>query len=85
MNERAKKILASGLTELGVRLTTADPGKFYLFADELRRWGSNINLTAIKRGPGIAVKHFLDSLTMIGIIGTKGPSDRIEIRLFYNF
>lgn len=72
MNERAKKILASGLTELGVRLTTADLGKFYLLAAELKKWGRKINITAIMEDEEIAIKHFLDSLTMLGIIGTKG-------------
>jgi 16S rRNA (guanine527-N7)-methyltransferase len=72
VNERAKKILASGLTELGVGLTTAEMGKFNLLATELKKWGRKINLTTIKEDEEIAVKHFIDSLTLIRSIGTKG-------------
>jgi 16S rRNA (guanine527-N7)-methyltransferase len=72
VNERAKKILASGSTELGVGLTTAEMGKFNLLATELKKWGRKINLTTIKEDEEIAVKHFLDSLTLIRSIGTKG-------------
>jgi 16S rRNA (guanine527-N7)-methyltransferase len=72
VNERSKKILASGLTELGVGLTTAEMGKFNLLATELKKWGRKINLTTIKEDEEIAVKHFIDSLTLIRSIGTKG-------------
>lgn len=72
MKERAKNILASGATELGAGLTTAEMGKFNLLAAELKKWSRKINLTAIKEDEEIAVKHFLDSLTLIRIIGTKG-------------
>jgi 16S rRNA (guanine527-N7)-methyltransferase len=72
MNERAKKILTCGAAELGVGLTTDELGKFYILATELKKWGRKINLTAIRDDEDIAVKHFLDSLTIIGIIGTKG-------------
>jgi 16S rRNA (guanine527-N7)-methyltransferase len=72
VNEQAKKKLTSGLNELGVELTTAEMGKFNLLAAELKKWSRKINLTAIKEDEEIAVKHFLDSLTLIRIIGTKG-------------
>lgn len=72
MNERAKNILTNGVAELGVSLTAAELGEFYLLAAELKKWGKKINLTAIKEDEEIAVKHFLDSLTLLRIIGTKG-------------
>jgi 16S rRNA (guanine527-N7)-methyltransferase len=72
VNERAKSILATGVAELGVGLTTAELGKFYMLAAELKKWGRKINLTAIREDEEIAVKHFLDSLTLLRIIGTTG-------------
>lgn len=72
MNEQAKNIFASGATELGVTLTTAELGKFYLLAAELKKWGGKINLTAIREDEEIAVKHFLDSLTLLRTVGGKG-------------
>ena len=72
MNERAKEILTRGSTELGLRLTAGELGKLYTFAAELKKWGRKINLTAIKEDEEIAVKHFLDSLTLLKIVGSKG-------------
>ena len=72
MNERAKDILVHGAAELGVKLTTGELGKLYSLAAELRKWGRKINLTAIREDDEIAIKHFLDSLTLLKFIGAKG-------------
>ena len=72
MNERGKEILVTGAATLGVNLTTAELGKFYALAAELQKWGRKINLTAIREDEDVAVKHFLDSLTLLKIIGAKG-------------
>lgn len=72
MKERAKNILVSGAAELGVELTIAELGKFYLLAAELKKWGRKINLTAIRDDEDITVKHFLDSITLLKIIEAKG-------------
>ena len=72
MNERAKELFGRGLAELGVTLTSAELGKFYLLAAELGKWSRKINLTAIRGDEDIAVKHFIDSLTVLRAIGTKG-------------
>ncbi len=72
MNERAKELFGRGLAELGVTLTSAELGKFYLLATELGKWSRKINLTAIRGDEDIAVKHFIDSLTVLRAIGTKG-------------
>ncbi len=72
MNERAKELLARGAAELGVELTTAELGKFYALAAELKKWGRKINLTAIREDEEIALKHFLDSLTLLKLVGPRG-------------
>lgn len=72
MNERAKEHLVQGARELGVELTTAELGKFYHFAAELKKWARKINLTAITADEEIAVKHFLDSLTLLKIVTGHG-------------
>ncbi len=72
MNERAKVILANGAQELGLVPSTAEFGKLYALAAELKKWGRKINLTAIRDDEEIVIKHFLDSLTLLRIIGTKG-------------
>lgn len=72
MNDRAKEHLSRGALQLGVELTPAQLGKFYALAAELKKWGKKINLTAIRDDEEIAVKHFLDSLTLLKAIGRHG-------------
>jgi 16S rRNA (guanine527-N7)-methyltransferase len=72
MNERARELLVSGAAEMGLSLTSAELGKLYRFADELKKWSRKINLTAITADEEIAVKHFLDSLTPLKVVGPKG-------------
>ncbi len=72
MNDRAKELLTHGAAELGVPLTPAELGRFYRFAAELKKWSRKINLTAIHDDEEIAVKHFLDSLSLLKVIGRKG-------------
>lgn len=72
MNERAKDLLIRGVAELGLHLATAELGKLYTFAAELKKWSRKINLTAITADEDIAVKHFLDSLTVLKVVGPKG-------------
>ncbi|HEY6872092.1 MAG TPA: 16S rRNA (guanine(527)-N(7))-methyltransferase RsmG [Geobacteraceae bacterium] len=72
MNERAKEHLSAGARELGVELTSSELGKFYAFAAELKKWAKKINLTAITGDEEIAVKHFLDSLTLLKVVTGHG-------------
>lgn len=72
MNERAKEIFSRGLTQLGLQLTSAELGKFYQLAAELAKWSRKINLTAIRGDEDMVVKHFLDSLTLLRAIGSRG-------------
>ena len=77
MNERAKGLLVTGAGELGVKLSAAELGKLYAFASELKKWSRKINLTAIRGDEEIVVKHFLDSLVLLRVVGVKG--DLIDI------
>jgi 16S rRNA (guanine527-N7)-methyltransferase len=58
--------------ELGLLLTEDELGKLYAFAAELKKWSRKINLTAITGDEEIAVKHFLDSLTLLEVVEPKG-------------
>lgn len=53
------------LSPRGVRLDAAQLDRFERFSLLLREWNENVNLTAIVDPAGIAVKHFLDSLTLL--------------------
>ena len=63
MKDAARNMLIRGAAELGLQLSSAELGKLYTFADELKKWSKKINLTAIKGDEEIAVKHFVDSLS----------------------
>jgi 16S rRNA (guanine527-N7)-methyltransferase len=77
VKERAKGLLVTGAGELGVKLSAVELGKLYAFAAELKKWSRKINLTAIRGDEEIVVKHFLDSLVLLRVVGVKG--DLIDI------
>ena len=61
--------LATGARALlQLELTPAQQAAFQSYADELRAWNEQFNLTAIKDLDGIQVKHFLDSLSILKVL-----------------
>ncbi|MBT1073870.1 16S rRNA (guanine(527)-N(7))-methyltransferase RsmG [Geobacter grbiciae] len=72
MDQEAKDLLVRGAAQLGVELTPAQLGKLALFAAELRKWNRKINLTAITTEREIALKHFVDSLSLCRAVGRGG-------------
>ncbi len=72
MDQEAKDLLMRGAAQLGVELTPAQLGKFALFAAELRKWNRKINLTAITTEREIALKHFVDSLSLCRVVDRGG-------------
>jgi 16S rRNA (guanine527-N7)-methyltransferase len=72
MNQRAKDLLTTGTKELGIELSTAQLKSLNQFAEELKKWNRKINLTAIDDDEGIAVKHFVDSLSLLKVVQGSG-------------
>jgi len=72
MNPAAKKALIEGAAQLGISLSDSQVTTFDLFAEELKKWNKKINLTAIADDAGIAIKHFVDSLTIFRAISHSG-------------
>ena len=60
-----KDILINGSRELNVPITEAQAESLITYAGLLKEWNEKMNLTAISDDFGIAVKHFLDSMTAI--------------------
>jgi 16S rRNA (guanine527-N7)-methyltransferase len=50
--------------ELHLNLSDENIESFELFAAELKKWNSRVNLTAIFGDNEIAIKHFIDSLSL---------------------
>ena len=77
MNQAAKDLLINGARELGITLTGAQLVSLNLFAEELKKWNRKINLTAITDDEGIAVKHLVDSLSLLQVV--HGPGRLLDI------
>lgn len=72
MNSDSRVLLMQGAHALGVVLSADDAELFRRFAEELVKWSRKINLTAITTEAEIVVKHFLDSLTLLQVVGDAG-------------
>lgn len=59
---RLVSALIEGSGCLGVDLTKVQAEQFALFAAELHKWNSKINLTTIESDVDVAIKHFVDSI-----------------------
>lgn len=77
MNQSARDLLIAGAGELGLKLSAAQIGALNLFAEELKKWNRKINLTAIDDDEGIAVKHLVDSLSLLKVVN--GPGRLLDI------
>ncbi|NVN98949.1 MAG: 16S rRNA (guanine(527)-N(7))-methyltransferase RsmG [Geobacteraceae bacterium] len=85
-------ILEKGLEELGLTVSEEQVKAFTLFANELRKWNSKINLTSITTLEEITVKHFIDSLAVAKYInpcgnlldiGSGGGFPSIPLKILY--
>jgi 16S rRNA (guanine527-N7)-methyltransferase len=57
-------ILLKGAEELGITLTSQVVEGYLFYIEELKKWNQRINLTSLTTDRDMAVKHFLDSLTI---------------------
>jgi 16S rRNA (guanine527-N7)-methyltransferase len=64
-----KKIIKDGAQLLGIHVTVEQTEFFAFHASELLIWNRKVNLTAITDPLEIAVKHFLDSIAAVPLIG----------------
>ncbi len=68
MNVSERDLLMNGARKLGIELNETDIDRFSILSEELIRWNSKVNLTALKRVADIIAKHFLDSLTLLPLL-----------------
>jgi 16S rRNA (guanine527-N7)-methyltransferase len=69
MNREDSELFRQCADELGIELDSNALGQFDLFAAELKKWNRKINLTSLRDDRDIVVKHFADSMTLIGVLG----------------
>ena len=68
---KAKEIspyLTSGSSDISVPLSAESIRAFQVYAAMLRKWNEKMNLTNIVDDQGIAIRHFIDSLTLVSHI-----------------
>lgn len=64
---------------LGVSLNPLQLKAFQIYESELIEWNSKYNLTAIDSPDKIKIKHFLDSLTCLSVLGEEEKIKFIDI------
>lgn len=64
MSSIITNILEEESKAIGLSITASELISFEKYAAELLKWNSKFNLTSIKKYEEIAVKHFIDSLTI---------------------
>jgi 16S rRNA (guanine527-N7)-methyltransferase len=58
-------LLTEGVAALGLDLAPAVLEQLRIYLEELKLWNAKTNLTALKTGRDIVIKHFLDSLAVL--------------------
>lgn len=73
-NAAAAELLGQGLEQLCIGLDEHACCRLLRYCEELRKWNRKINLIARNTSlPDIIEKHFLDSLTLLPVLGEMAP------------
>ncbi|MRR54598.1 MAG: 16S rRNA (guanine(527)-N(7))-methyltransferase RsmG [Deltaproteobacteria bacterium] len=72
MNKESLELLRFCAGAFALELSAKELGLFDHFAEELKKWNRKINLTAIKDDQEIVIKHFVDSLSLLGCLKKNG-------------
>jgi len=70
-----RELLRSASHDIGVPLNDDAVSLFLQYCDELLFWNRKMSLTSIRSPSDIAIKHFVDSLTIVPLI----PSSAVNI------
>lgn len=71
MEQNISRILVEAAGSLGIILGERERSLFSLYHEELLAWNKKINLFSVKSPEEIAIKHFVDSLTLLPFIENK--------------
>ncbi len=74
-----QEILTAWCAEHQLSLSDRQTAAFQTYADLLIEWNQKMNLTAITEPQEIAVKHFIDSLTVLTCVELKEGASLIDI------
>lgn len=74
-----ESVIQYAKTLFGIDLSTEQIAMFSRYADELTAWNTHTNLTAIIEPQAVAVRHFLDSLSLAPYLKTDNPKKMIDV------
>lgn len=63
-----KNLLKEGCQQLGISLNDVQLDNFIKYMNLMLEWNENVNLTSITEPAEVVTKHFLDSLTPLGLL-----------------
>ncbi|MEI8356152.1 MAG: 16S rRNA (guanine(527)-N(7))-methyltransferase RsmG [Deltaproteobacteria bacterium] len=72
MKREIRELLVQGGNQLGIELKSQEVVKFSELSAELNKWNKKINLTSIRDDSDVVLKHFIDSLSLLKVIGKEG-------------
>ena len=78
-SEFPTSLLCDGAKELGIVLKEEQIARFAEYARLLCEWNERMNLTAITDPEGIAVRHFVDSLTLLGAVSPSPGAKLLDV------
>lgn len=79
MADLARDILSCGAAELGVPLDDRQLDQFDTFTALLLKWNRKFNVTRITDPREIAVKHYLDSLSVLSAVEMRSDASVIDV------
>ncbi len=77
--EKFNEALIAGMKKFNIELTDEQINKFNIYCNMLIEWNNKMNLTAIKEPTEIAVKHFVDSCSVLNYVKIKKNAKVIDI------
>ena len=77
--ESLAALLADGVRELGLDLTSAQLDKLLDYVALLAKWNAVYNLTAIRDPRLMLIQHILDSLSIVPHLAARGPSSVLDV------
>lgn len=72
-------VIQHAKTLFGIELTAEQVAMFQKYADELTAWNTHTNLTAIIEPQAVAIRHFLDSLSLTPLLKPDTPQKMIDV------
>lgn len=77
--DNIEDFLAKALNKIGLKITKGQTAQFQTYMELLIDWNQKINLTAITEPNQVAVKHFVDSLTLLISIDLQQSAKVIDV------